>query len=55
MPASEARPPETAANTIQPETGYSDNVPDTPSPKKNRIGGSGRALYGRIACDLSCP
>jgi len=29
--------------------------PDTPSPKKKRVGGSLKSRYGRIACDLSCP
>jgi len=31
------------------------DVPDTPSPKKNKVGGSGNLRYGRIAWDLSCP
>ena len=31
------------------------NAPDTPSPKKNKVGGPGNPRYGRIAWDLSCP
>jgi hypothetical protein len=30
-------------------------APETPSPKKKSNGGFARFLYGRMACDLSCP
>jgi hypothetical protein len=36
------------------EQGNAD-VPETPSPKKKRVGGSGRSRYGKMAQDLSCP
>jgi len=35
--------------------GIATHVPDTPSPKKNRVGGLGSSLYGKIALDLSWP
>ena len=33
----------TTTSALQPEFEYDDNIPDTPSPKKNKVGGSGSA------------
>lgn len=41
--------------SANPRAKWGKDVPDTPSPKKNRVGGSDNLRYGRIAWDLSCP